>query len=1024
MASWAGITTYATKKQLISSISGLYSDIQDISGLNFFNLDVSTLTASLWLSTPVLYVSDIQGASIDISGVTVTDKGVFNAPIVSLSTMSLKGFDSLLDLDVSFDLGLGKAVGGLLGGLGALVGGGIIGVGTGAGLAIQGAETGLATLIAGRPSNTITSNTFETINFTSQLQVSTLGSLYPLYSTIYRTVSSSSANEVPGPEIFVSTFFEPGQICIRSISDPFNLITADSNLNTSTIQSFGQWTPLSGLEPEFILADSVSTNNLSSGLSYTGIGVAEAQLVLSNIQVGLSGSGATALLEYQNSLEFVLGAGAFARQVGDLNLWWYQTDKDIVWSKTGPTGTTPINAELSLGFNADESLLTVSSIFSRGDIQANSGFFSTLTVEALTVVSTVNLTSTNVENVTSSATVEANRIYANYLQASTIFPYTFFSTIMAPNPSSFYDINRTDTLVSTSYDQISSLQQNVIKYSLNAVVQDEALFDIGDTPPGALYKITPQNVTQWGSTILQFSGLNPGQIDLGWVGQWGVTPGQLNAVPGGATFDVFVNPQANSSGITNNFGITQESNNSYPFGVSTLFYVDAGSAGNTTQYKLRFTLPPVVGGTRSGWWDYQVGFTPYESSNNNTFQVYQDINDTYIQASDRLHLVAGDVFLDGKFNLDDFQTTNLITQFAQISTMSVEAGNLSTVLFSTLVGDNVSSITLTGSSNYIGSVNNLPPYKPIQSALTTTTTDFINQRFLTVPSRGPNLFNSYNIAEWNNTMFYTPIGTSATTGPPQIYLGDIITPQVNPGAYSAQFYVNNTNVGVPPIPIYSVETGGWLSTVGFASASGTGITLVQTNNGTTNWTLTCNIPNPQGSIGATYSNYYNVRQQEDTTFLDVGMPLQETMPSRTIKANKVLLDVNQIRCRTFASPSYQTRDAGFELTSYFDQNVVFDGSQSDAVNPIISPYGNLGYPVIAWSPQIWFGRIRTKSFGIQGFEVEAVVQLVSGSFADFIWASHRYLNVVASAGLEADIREIYFMVPFNWMTQQYLVGPY
>jgi len=86
--------------------------------------------------------------------------------------MSMKGFDNLLDLDVSFDFGLGQAIGGLLGGLGALVGGGLIAVGTGAGLAIQGAETGIATMIAGRPENFITNNTYETVNFTSQLQVS------------------------------------------------------------------------------------------------------------------------------------------------------------------------------------------------------------------------------------------------------------------------------------------------------------------------------------------------------------------------------------------------------------------------------------------------------------------------------------------------------------------------------------------------------------------------------------------------------------------------------------------------------------------------------------------------------------------------------------------------------------------------------------------------------------------------------------------------------------------------------------
>lgn len=244
MAQWNGSPAFATKKQLVSSISGLYQDLQDLSGFNFQNLQVSTLTASEWVSTPILYVSDIIGANIDISGIQITKDGVFNAPIVSLSSLSFKGLDKLVDLDVSFDLGLGDALGGFLGGLGALVGGGLIAVGTGAGLTIQGAEQGIATMVAGRPQNFINNNVYETVNFTSQLQISTLGNDNPLYSSIFRTVSSVSPNTVPGPEEFVSTFFQPGTTCIRSVSDPFNLISGNSNLNTSTIQSFGQWVPL------------------------------------------------------------------------------------------------------------------------------------------------------------------------------------------------------------------------------------------------------------------------------------------------------------------------------------------------------------------------------------------------------------------------------------------------------------------------------------------------------------------------------------------------------------------------------------------------------------------------------------------------------------------------------------------------------------------------------------------------------------------------------------------------------------
>lgn len=240
---WNGNQQLATKKQLISSISGLYADIQDIelSTIKVANLNVSTLTAQQYISTPELYVSSIIGGGIQVNnGLLQISTGDFS--FVSLSTLQLKGID-LGGINISFDLGLGNAISGFLGGLGALVGGAFIGIGTGVGLAVQGLETGLATLINGRGENVINNNTFETINGSTQLQISTLGNAFPLYSSITRSVSSVSANEVPGQEIFISTFFLPGTTCIRSVSDPLSIITGDSNLVTSTIQSFGQWVP-------------------------------------------------------------------------------------------------------------------------------------------------------------------------------------------------------------------------------------------------------------------------------------------------------------------------------------------------------------------------------------------------------------------------------------------------------------------------------------------------------------------------------------------------------------------------------------------------------------------------------------------------------------------------------------------------------------------------------------------------------------------------------------------------------------
>ncbi len=281
-ANWQGNAPLVTRTQFLSSSTGFYNDLQDInlSSINVSDLKVSTLSVSQWISAPTLYISTLYAENVDISGINFdasgllyvplvsSQKGIFNITNVSVMQMTFKPTFTG-NIEVSFNLGLGEALGGLFAGLGAAVGGALIGVGTGTGLIIQGAEQGIATMIAGRPQNFITQNTYETINFTSQVQVSTLGDAQPIYSTVFRTVSSSSANSVPGREIFTSSFFYPGQLCVRTVSDPFNLITGNSNLNTSTIQSFGQWVPLQGLEPNDIVASTITIvgSNLGTGAS-------------------------------------------------------------------------------------------------------------------------------------------------------------------------------------------------------------------------------------------------------------------------------------------------------------------------------------------------------------------------------------------------------------------------------------------------------------------------------------------------------------------------------------------------------------------------------------------------------------------------------------------------------------------------------------------------------------------------------------------------------------------------------------
>lgn len=249
MANWQGNPSNIPTIPQISTIAGNISTINaDISTLYNLSAPVSSLSGRV--STLETFFQDISGGIVVINEL-VTDlvsSSVANIPLLNVSTIGIKvetkpSFSAFKSL-FSIDLGLGQAIGGLLGGLGGATAGGLVGVGTGVGLTAQALEQGWGTMMAPRGKNFINQSTFEVLNMTTQLQISTLGDAYPLYSTIFRTVSTNQPNIEPGREIFVSTFFLPGTTCIRSISDPFNLLTGDSNLNTSTLQAFGEWTPI------------------------------------------------------------------------------------------------------------------------------------------------------------------------------------------------------------------------------------------------------------------------------------------------------------------------------------------------------------------------------------------------------------------------------------------------------------------------------------------------------------------------------------------------------------------------------------------------------------------------------------------------------------------------------------------------------------------------------------------------------------------------------------------------------------
>lgn len=317
-------------QDLVSSISSLVSD----------NIICSTLTATDRISTPQLFVSSINGAEFTSTSINVEVAGVSSLVANTVSSIGAELRTALVstlqfnpsfspNLDVNLGLGslFGNLAGAASGALGVLVGGAALG-------------TGIAALSQSRQTNYINASTFELVNGTTQLQISTLASPQ---TTIYRFVNSASPS-TPGEEVFVSTVTGPGDY-IRSMSDPLNTVSSPN----STIQSFGQWVKL----PDAPVVSTVSTFSdiYTSSLQTSTINFpGDTQLKRG---VGFGGSGGVSTLELfwtgqAPPLDADLRLGALiisGSDVGGINY-----SKDVLIQNAnngqrltvyGPAGTSP-----------------------------------------------------------------------------------------------------------------------------------------------------------------------------------------------------------------------------------------------------------------------------------------------------------------------------------------------------------------------------------------------------------------------------------------------------------------------------------------------------------------------------------------------------------------------------------------------------------------------------------------------------------------------------------------------------------
>lgn len=1199
MATWTGTTPYATKKQLVSSISGLYDDLQDFQFSTITS--VSTLTATEWISVPVLYVSSIVGATIDISGITISKDGILDAPIVSLSSLNFKGFDKLLDLDISFDLGLGDAIGGALGGLGAAVGGALIAVGTGAGLAVSGAAQGLATMVAGRPENFVSQTNYETINFTTQLQVSTLGNAYPLYSSIKREVSSIAADQVPGREIFTSTFFTPGTTCIRAMSDPFNLISGNSNLNTSTIQSFGQWVPLptSDDTPNFstltILGSNIDTGQSPLTIQTYGtafspyqisidtttdpvtqsfaapinpLDIAQsasnnsfyqrslfplnldfistpyiqfqstltnttpvyflrssistpAEITYSNITIGgniaiaepdETGFRSTATFDFiaqgqeifiqwglgVDNLNSTIAAGTAKRVSWDIpggysnfidippvpstivttletEFAFQSKPNEIVFAAFGLTNPIP------LAFNVNSATFGATTTFSNQTsypYQFNGNTFINGVLEAQTIIalSSIFATSTFVDTQISTASIIADiaeftemvsesgyisQGYISTLKASSNWQNDYISmksrvlmmgwatplSIVTGKGTNFYDTSARFEFNTDTSPQAIFLESQPNNNTLMSIFSTNI-----NIPNLTVENLTANNIVYSNADV---PNLQTSTITFGWTGNFAsptIPPKfsmsqSLTTEPGLVwnNYQAASNQTLNIMAFSNTVNMvaqqfstpltllnTSFSGQDIQGWASTIFYnaqattcrvnlvSGAGKGelslqGQTNGILVNLNTPSVsglptnvpIGSTYkftcdgTTWTTTSNAPIPGTIQYNNAFQMTMDFENVNISTTDTLNINAEKINLNGIVTIPN-------TQFSNIYVNNFVSAN-QIYLNSDPVVDSAVNIL----REYTGSYNSQGIANPMNITNTINSTDFLTNRATVNPNRGANMFNSYNVNEWNNTLFI--IDTTAGSGIPIMILGDVIIKSPSFSPYTGQFFINN-NVDSPgsSIPL-RVNREGYLSTIGAAAPNQ--YARVYTNDGT-NWLIQSNVTNPQGAGGYTFSNFYTMQMTNAITQINVGQPLVEITSSRTMTTNKLILDCPQVRVYTIESASFPSKESGFEFNSYFDGNVIFgedNPTQSSAVNPILNSLSNYYYSVAGWSPQIWISRIRTENT-LQGYDIDAIVQMVTGTLGDFIWASARFLNVALQPAGDASIRENYFMTPKNYHT--------
>ena len=291
-----GTLSIDSRDVFISSLS--VSSLNAVNVISSTTSAASNYTASQWMSTPILYSQDILNggniqsetgkfSSINVRWATISTAQISTASISTanistaninkaimstaiMSTMTAGNFNanridvtllSSITGDITFNLvstlslfgnvdvnlGLGNQIAGLIGGAASQ--------GLGVGLGGAALITGAVALVTGRTSGGADPTVFQTVNGSTQLQFSTIGTTV---NSVFLTTNSTDPLHTPGTPLTQVTTVPAGTYCVRSVGDPLNIQN-----NISAIQMFGQWVPV--IQPTATIPQiTISTLNIST----------------------------------------------------------------------------------------------------------------------------------------------------------------------------------------------------------------------------------------------------------------------------------------------------------------------------------------------------------------------------------------------------------------------------------------------------------------------------------------------------------------------------------------------------------------------------------------------------------------------------------------------------------------------------------------------------------------------------------------------------------------------------------------